>query len=763
MMEKSPIIVNRCQAPRLRELVKMKLTRVQFIFQGLKIMISDENHSSDIHSSEARFLAIREILSDLLSLAVCFPPPFENPSIDVAKNIGLNRLVALGLPKSIAVSLLGKSLSTLNVELRKAEYDTGFQHGLFSPLRKDAGHKVDLGDNNLLIYMIKDVIDASIVTIMENNSENILTGELSWGKIVLIEMPTGIRLDWEQYMFDSKLSGIAGDVFICDGYGSHFLKIQHFGSNNAAANKEGRSVNESTYSAFREVGIYFSVTKHDSRYEFVNGGLSSSLLTDDLAIEDNNKNREEMVEVSCSVGDVDVLFADKQFSQFLDALNVLCLGIDTDAGFDVNDASDNTSLLTIHVDITNAFILFTTDELQPFCDFNLTDLSFDIVKTSALELQNRKYLVTAKSCGFRLDDLSPEGQVYCHVLHPLNQSKDMNPSYPFQMTFAMSTDPTIYQNEVILIFDQMRCILLRRFVNELLQYFLYPDYGVGHFLSVRTSLQMSSTTPSRVKAPLSYQLHLLGSSVVCPVSSENEDLVAFKSSKILVGNSHLRESWSKPIVGSSSASEKNHDDPSLFARELAENNSDVYDFHCLHSNGGSVVYEDSASFEYTPGSFDTSAEVSRITTSVEDLNIFVGISNIRAKEETDEDLYYLMKYLQLSDIVDNGLIFVALDSLHQDLFEKTMHFDEICSRRWQEVTDHPVQLEIYADFVNKTQMRLLVKDRITYAEAEAEETYPFEVKMKMSQFNTLLSIWYGNMQVRPYLCFLFFAISNMTP
>jgi hypothetical protein len=58
--------------------------------------------------------------------------------------------------------------------------------------------------------------------------------------------------------------------------------------------------------------------------------------------------------------------------------------------------------------------------------------------------------------------------------------------------------------------------------------------------------------------------------------------------------------------------------------------------------------------------------------------------------------------------------------------------------------------------VNKTKMRLLVKDRITYAVTEAEDMHPFEIKLKMSQFNTLLSVWYGNMQVsRKLYCFVF--------
>lgn len=742
-------IAHNYEVPRLSEFVKRRLTRFQIILQGFKVKIHDESYSSDINSFEARYVAIRAILSDLLSLAVCFPPPHDNPSVDVAKNIGINRLVALGLPKRIALSLLDNALMNLNAELRKANYGSRVQHGLFSPPRRHTDHKVESGDINPLIYLIKCAIDASMSKIFGEQSENILSGELLWGNAVLIELPSGFRLDWERYSFDSKLSGIVGDVLICDGYGSHFLTIKHHVPINATANEEGYSVDESTYSAFREAGIYFSISKHDCQYEFINGGSSSSLLIDDLAIKDNIRNREEIVEISCSLGDVDVLFADKQFSNFLDALNALSLELGTDGSFHNSyDTSDVSLPLTISADITNASILFTTDELQPFCNFQLTDLSIDLAKTSALALQNRKFIVTAKSCGFHLDDLSPEGQIYCRVLYPLNQTDRMKPSYPFQMTFAMSTDPTLNQNEVIFIFDEIRCFLLRRFVNELLQYFLYPNYGIGHFLAVRSaSLQLSSTSPMRVKAPLSYQLHLLGCSVVCPVSSESEDLVAFESSKIVVSNSYLRESWCKPIVGTSSASEKNYEDPAVFSHDHDEKNSDAYDFHCLHSNGGSVVYDDSASFEYISGSFDTSADISRITVSIEDLNIFVGISDVRAKEESDEELYYLMKYLQLSDIVNGGLIFSGPNDLQQDLFEKTRRYDEIRSRRWQEVTHHPVHLEVYADFVNKTKMRLLVKDRITYAVTEAEDMHPFEIKLKMSQFNTLLSVWYGNMQV----------------
>jgi len=737
------------EIPRLREFVKMKLKRVQVILQGFQIKIDDESRSCDIQSSETRFAVIREILSDLLSLAVCFPPPFKNPSVGVAKSIGVNRLIALGLLKSIAILLVENALSNLQVELRKTDYSSCFRLGLFSPPRRHTDPKGESDDSNLLIYMIKCAVDASIKNILGAQSATCFTGESWWDNAVVIELSSGIRLDWEQYTFDSKFSGIVGDILLCDGFGSHFLTIRHPDSNNASADRDGNSVNESTYSAFREVGVYFSLNNHDCQNEFIDGGSSSSVLSDDLALEDNIRNREDITELSFSIGNLDILFADKQFGAFLDAINVLVLGIDTDRGFDHNETSDLSAPLAISVDITNAYILFTTDELQPFCSFKISELSMDIAKTTALELQNRKFLVTAKSSGFYLDDLSPEGQIYSRVLHPLNESDHRNLNYPFQMTFAMSTDPTLYQNEVIIIFDEIRCYLLRRFVNELLQYFLYTDYGVGHFLAVRTAtLQMNSISPSRIKAPISYQLHLLGSSVICPVSSESEDLVAFESSKIVMSNSYLRESWPMPVVGKSSASEKGHDDHSILVHEHGENSPDVYDFQCHHSTGGSVVYDDYDSFEYIPGSFDRLANVSRITVTIQDLKMFIGISDLHMNEEPNEDVYYLMNYLQLSDIVNGGFVFSGVDDLDQDLFEKTRRYDDFRSRRWQEITPNPVQLEVYTDFINKTQMRMLVKDRITYALSEEEDMHPFEIKLKMSQFNTLLSVWYGNMQVR---------------
>lgn len=737
------------EIPRLREFVRMKLKRIQIILQGFQIKIDSESHSCDIQSSETRFAVIREILSDLLSLAVCFPPPFKNRSVGVAKSVGVNRLVALGLLKSIAILLVEDALSRLQVELRKTDYSSYFRRGLFSPSRRHTDHKGEPDDSNLLVFMIKCVVDASIKKMLGEPSATCFTGETWWDNAVVIKLSSGIRLDWEQYTFDSKFSGIVGDILLCDGFGSHFLTIRHPDSNNASADRDGNSVNESTYSAFREFGVYFSLTYHDCQNEFIDGGSSCSVLSDDLAIEDNIRHRENITELSSSIGNVDVHFADKQFSHFLDAINALMLDIDTDRASDHNETSDLSAPLAMSVDIANVDILFTTDELQPFCSFKISELCIDFAKTSALELQKRKFLVTAKSSGFYLDDLSPEGQIYSRVLHPLNECDHMNLKYPFQMTFAMSTDPALYQNEVIIIFDEIRCYLLRRFVNELLQYFLYTDYGVGHFLAVRSAaLQINDTSPSRIKAPISYQLHLLGSSVICPVSSDSEDLIALESSKIVMSNIYLRESWPMPVVGKPSVSKKGHDDESILVHEHGENDSDVYDFQCHHSTGGSVIYDDKDIFEYIPGSFDRLANVSRITVTIQDLKIFVGISDLHMNDEPNEDIYYLMKYLQLSDIVNGGLVFAGVDDLDQDLFVKTRRYDDIRSRRWHEITPNPVQLEVYADFINKTQMRILVKDRITYALPETEEMHPFEIKLKMSQFNTLLSIWYGNMQVR---------------
>ena len=75
---------------------------------------------------------------------------------------------------------------------------------------------------------------------------------------------------------------------------------------------------------------------------------------------------------------------------------------------------------------------------------------------------------------------------------------------------------------------------------------------------------------------------------------------------------------------------------------------------------------------------------------------------------------------------------------------------ELCARKWEEITVNPVQIEMLVDFL-PTHMRVLLKDHVEYGERVSHDTEPFCIDMRLSQFYTILSTWYGNMQDLPLM------------
>jgi len=250
------------------------------------------------------------------------------------------------------------------------------------------------------------------------------------------------------------------------------------------------------------------------------------------------------------------------------------------------------------------------------------------------------------------------------------------------------------------------------------------------------------STPSH---PLSYQLYLLDSIIICPKTSKSGDLIGFKSPKVILSNSYETESFQLPTFGVDTVDADDTESKNEM-NDVEEN--DFIDF-TFDLQSDSVVYDDLKHVIMKP--FDPGS-ILRVNVSAEQLRIFTGLSSSELSEADKEsqDLFYLAHFLKIQDIVNDSAVFAVSDVLPEGLFSKRKHLTRLCTRRWREVTtENPVQLEVFADFVPK--LRILIKDQITFDEEGAVECAPFSVHLQMSQFYALLSMWYGNMQEMPII------------
>lgn len=740
------------EIPRLREFVKFKIFRVQVIVQGFKVVCENEDKISNLDSLEARITVIQCAIKDLLSLAICFVPPFDHKSIVFGKLICANRLFASGLPRSVCVECVDVAISKLRFSLENPISEAHKTKG--SLYVRGSGQSLNFTNDN---FNPSEMIDTVVKSVFDNVLRNeFKTSQryVSWNTSIIVDTSSGFRLDWEKYTFDSIMSCAIPSISICDGFGSTFLEIQmpdqEYHSNNIF---DAEELTSSKCSMLGDAGVILSMSSCDCRWDILDGGLPSSILVDDFSVQKESFEKDPLYEISLSLTSLQLLFADKQLRNALEAWNTLWHSNKIPDASMESSISEKIISTTFAIEVKRASFLFATDLLQPFCNLEFCELTIDIARTKDLQLQNRCILFTAKSRDFIFDDLSPEGQIYPNFLRPIDPECASNILCPFQMTVALSTDPTIYQNEAILLFENMRCILLRRFVNELLQYFMYTNYGVGHFFSVSaSSLNQNGLCPSKPKLPINFQVHFLDSTVICPQSSESDDLISFKANKIIMSNFYSHYSWSIPTVGDSvEVDSKDH----LSVLSGHSDDTNIFNVHRLNDYSGSVVYDDISSVDNDLIAFDDFASVSRITVSVQDLKIFVGTSDqqLNVTDESNDHLFYLNHHLQLSaDVSHNEHIFICQKSLPSHLTSMRRRFDEIRIRRWFEITDHPVQLEVLTDFVKvNNQMRLLVKDRIVFDSDQEDDDCPFEITLKMSHLYAILSMWYGNMQVSIFL------------
>ena len=290
-----------------------------------------------------------------------------------------------------------------------------------------------------------------------------------------------------------------------------------------------------------------------------------------------------------------------------------------------------------------------------------------------------------------------------------------------------------------------------------MQFCLSPQYGIGHFISIHSSdLDLTESGTSRPH-PMSFQVYLVDSSIICPKSSKSEELIALQSPKIILSNSYEKESFSLPTF--SGSNEKSGDDlddlnhsGSSGSKNVHYSDSDQHDsfgYACRFVDSiDSVIFEDSDCF--LPQAFDPSS-ILRMNVSAEDVRIFTGLpSENREAWSSNEDSFYIARYLEIGEISEGSPVFNATCVLSEELFPMKKRVSQLRSRKWEEITLQPVQLEVLADFL-PSNLRVLIKDQITFDGNERVECSPFSVSLRMSQFYALMSTWYGNMQELPML------------
>ena len=464
--------------PRLSTCAKVRTVKIQLLLQSLLVAIESEPSSFDgLEGASKRLwrVALEETLSDLLSLLVCFPPPFLSEAADEAKKIAIGRISAMGLSYEEARCCVRFAVDKyiLRLGAMEAGARTRSESGTsvlgtvgLSPRYVDS--EVDLDENEESDKVVDRLIQRAVEDTVSFalNLKPVESRQVEWSKALIFDLPTGIRLDAESFFYDWTVTGKVESCFLRNGGGRNLISM-------VAANPD--RANDGADGAPAVSGFLFTFTQKDVGEELGQGGLPLSSLCDDVQIHQSMINRKLEREVQASLGAFKMQFSDKDCSNAVEAVDLLfvetcCFESDADMSKESSCKESIFDGLSASLDLIRAEILLCTDNFQPFTKVVFEDMSVDIVSSSALKEQEKAMLVSARSEVARVFDLSPEGQIFEEMLSSETHSQRTEPS--FQMTMTLSNNKNQFPSELLIVLKGVRLLFLRRYLNELVRLYV---------------------------------------------------------------------------------------------------------------------------------------------------------------------------------------------------------------------------------------------------------------------------------------------------
>ena len=335
-------------------------------------------------------------------------------------------------------------------------------------------------------------------------------------------------------------------------------------------------------------GISFSRFSLDEKNDFGRGGLPISVLASNEGVEKDLPYRERSRLDDIEIGELEFFFSSRLFEDIIDEITTLIptKQVDEDLEYGTNSSENEDAALDagpLKIETSTVIIasclsfLFTSDALVPFSRLTLEGAcyknekameSLGISETPSFALVAKSFTVQnlsksmnelVKMCiavlslsltNTRLPSHSsnilfhtaPEGQLYPIVLALL--SPDGLSSFPFQVRYFKSPDQWKISSRLEVEFTSFRLFLVRQFINDLLQYFCYENYGVGR-LKKKYETKVTDVHGNE-RNPLLYSCFIYDSSILCPRNSTSSDILAFEIEDACFAVSYIPETFAMP-------------------------------------------------------------------------------------------------------------------------------------------------------------------------------------------------------------------------
>jgi hypothetical protein len=694
--------------PRLEVLSNFMQLSMDFSISGVRISFLpplEKNRNATIESTKR---VLTSIMTDFLDVVSAYDLIFPHEgALDATMQVCIDKLVGLGL--SIEDAWEATNLLLLN-----------FLEEVADQQRKEVEpvNPIDLWEYDLKIKL--STIERAVKTTFLHCLE-ILEHEYFEPRQLVsdldVDFPGGLELSYMSLFYDQHLSVNVPSLFVVNGDGLHLLRlaphvidpdeISHDSVSNLSDNL-ARSAVTSVCHQSAQCGITFHMFSLDKKYRFGKGGLPLAILgTDSSVVDPEVRIREQLSDFD--IGDFEFLFSRPTIDDSIGsavrifAPLVKLWDLSHTNGVDRIQTQSTMKDIFYLAKTSSATFLFLSDNLHPFMRLSVTDFVAKSEQTmSDFDGQSKNALTSRfTSQSISLTNLTHEGELFPDVISVL-QTHTTN-------CFTATIGPV---TGVDMVFQGLRLVFLKQFLNEFLQYFINGEYGFGCLLRQYTanSIKPESNNHPEVRRMLS----LLDMSIILPRSSYCYDAMCMEVNKISVMLGTTAKSFSMPS-------------------KVAPLNCE--DFSCLDVQSSSDLED------------VTSGTIARIRICVVGFRIFSSLPDKVQSDLTTRDSPAFRSAFAIDGRAAVGKrIFIPIlssEKLADSAFNASLKCEK-AQRCWCEITTSESSLEIVVD--HNPHLRLLVTD---YANGTFNEGLNLDVRL--SQFCLLLSIWFSNMQELPQL------------
>lgn len=776
---------------RILHCVDLNCRRVQLS------IVKDTDQQTETISPKLKEIIMEECLSDFISIVSCFDFSLPNEeALSSAMQVCIGRLVGLGLSDDEAwgctnaarlnflddIALMRRaqtdalvqlssnmhqhpslfksplheegsddeetssSNSSSSVEISLADSSAGAEEGpsLDTPAAEDeseddvSANSADIVDTTLQNAVEKTV--ATFAPLLQTYRSDFK--DLHLNSILTLDLPLGFSMSSVKLFYDFHITFLVTSLVATNSAGVELLTLV------PQSTDEEKSLDEDEEAAPGQ-GICFSRYDLDEDHDFGKGGLPMSALASDDeegAFIIRKRSRYDDIEI----GEVEFLFSSKVYEGIIDEISKLGNQKQNGEDFpaDRSDKYASTRGVESSLVLTSYSVsaLFTSDELVPFARLTLERVAYRNSKGLEHSAQKERpsWLLVAEAAA--LQNLTPEGQFYPDTMTLLSPAAG-DADFPFQVHYFKSSDPWKQSSRLFIDFKGFRLFLVRQFIHEILQFFVYDKYGVGR-LKKKYSKDVRDVH-GNPRPPLLWTVRVDDTSIVCPRSSTSSDMAAFEVQKALIAVSYIPESFKMPT-------ETSPFDPAPSGKTRSNKYSDgasrrnsflstASEYHeCMDEPLSDVGDDDSDS--PIPISSFTAELRKRICINLERVQVFTVIaSNTAARDAVESPLFRFFHALN-GHAADGKLVYTQKPNVDRQTSvppESLRGFEKF-EQRWEEISTRLLDVEVFADYA--PHMRLLIGSRHG----------PFDLDARMSQLCLLLSVWDSNMQEMPAM-FPFFT------